>query len=95
MTQDEITAGLEIAEKATSGPWYAFKPYARPHRHGSALSTLPKSHPNEYTGRLMDAGEFAASCATIDDNDAAFIAASRTLLPKALEALQQIGRAHV
>ena len=94
MTQDEITAGLEIAEKATSGPWYAFKPYARPHRHGSALSTLPKSHPDEYTGRLMDAGDFAGSCATIDDNDAAFIAASRTLLPKALEALQRVYEVH-
>ena len=42
----------------------------------------------------MDAGEFAGSCATIDDNDAAFIAASRTLLPKALEALQRVYALH-
>jgi len=62
----EIDAALEMAEKATAGPWY---------KGGGINSAVFDS-----SGR-----DIVPDC---DPDDAAFIAASRTLLPTSLRCLK-------
>ena len=77
MTQDEITAGLEIAEKATSAPW----------KQDRADVLAGKAWANMVCRVWANMEN--------EDNDAAFIASSRTGWPIALEALQRLYALHV
>lgn len=64
-----------LSDKAKPGPWYVYHPY-REDEGESVISTKPKDDPDEYAGRIMNNGDFAASCATLYDEDAEFIAAA-------------------
>jgi hypothetical protein len=73
LTPDEIAAGLELAEKATPGPWETDD------RLG--LITV-----NEID---IDGEGDRQIILPYDEHDSAFIAASRELLPRALSQLQR------
>jgi len=81
----QIDAALEMAEKATPGPWTAGKPTwnkcGRPFR---APVSASKTVCNTY-----DAGREHVHCVPSNESaDATFIATSRTLLPTSLRCLK-------
>jgi len=85
LTAAEIAEARELIAKATKGPWETFDP-------------------EDYHGRIQVSGQTArdggkTSTPIISDGcfapDAAFIAASRTLVPRLLDALEEANRERV
>jgi len=85
MTQDEITAGLEIAKETPTGPWtYGGGPKV----NGEQRLFVTSETDSDFELDLGNAGFLE------NHHVAAFIAASRTGWPKALEALQRVYEVH-
>ena len=75
----EIDAALALWDETTNGPWLAkeYQPALSEHTRARYLIVYGVNDKGEdYNRRLIDAGDFAGSAATLDEGDAKFIAAA-------------------
>ena len=87
MTKEEIQSAKSLCEKATEGPWkYGFGDGDESGLWSTTVFDTVREPTHEKEPRMIFYGTIDAA------SDSAFIAAARTLLPKALDALEEAHR---